>query len=191
MRRADPGGVRRGGQLRIRTRRVDACARYGLSDHPSGRYHGHRRLAGADRHAAAGAGDPRWRGTDAEGQLHRHGGAEPRHSSLHRAVPPGAVTRRPVDERQARSRRDQRGLRPPARRQRDPPGGDPVSSAEPDELTRRWRELMTQQAELTRGWVEQWQRLGPPGGWSAFGFSPDDSNLMPAELSELWRSWME
>jgi hypothetical protein len=65
---------------------------------------------------------PRGRGADGEGQLHRHLRADARHPALRRAVPARPAARRPPDERQARARGDQRGLRPPARRQGGPPG---------------------------------------------------------------------
>ena len=76
------------------------------------------------RHHASAGGQPGGRGADAQGQLYRHRRTLPRHPPLHPALPARPAAGRPADERDPDPRRDQPGLRPPARRQRHPPGRD-------------------------------------------------------------------
>src|SRR5215472_9560003 len=60
-----------------------------------------------------------------------------------------------------------------------------MSSTEWDELSRRWRKLLTQQAELAQSWFEGPWRMTPADGGDA---SPAD---IVTAMTELWRSWTE
>jgi hypothetical protein len=60
-----------------------------------------------------------------------------------------------------------------------------MSSTEWDELSRRWRELPTQQAELAQSWFEGPRRTTPADGGDA------GSAGIVAAMTELWRSWTE
>ena len=101
LRRAGAERHRRRGRVRLRARGLGPGAGARLQDHPPRRHHGDRGPAAADRHHGPAGGQPRGRGADAEGQLYRHRGAEPRHPALHPALPARPAAGRPADERHA------------------------------------------------------------------------------------------
>ena len=72
--------------------------------------------AAARPHLRAASGQPRRRGADGQGQLHRHMRADPRSAALHRAVSTRQASGGPADERPSEARRDQSRVRSAARR---------------------------------------------------------------------------
>lgn len=71
-----------------------------------------------------------------------------------------------------------------------------MTSTDWEELTRRWRDLWSQQAEQTRSWFEGQVRLAQPpegcGGTAASSpeSAADSAADNVAAMTELWRSWV-
>lgn len=83
----------------------------GLRDHAPWRHHRHGGAAAVNGHYGARAGAPNRRRADAQGQRHRNGCTEPRHSPVHRPLPARSLAGRPVYERPGALRGAQRGIR--------------------------------------------------------------------------------
>ena len=104
--RADQGR----GRLRVRDGGRDSGDGSCVAHHPPRRQHGDGRASASGQAVRAAARADGGGGAHAARQLHRLGGAGPRHPALHRDVPAGQASGRPADGRAPDARHINRGL---------------------------------------------------------------------------------
>ena len=132
-----------------------------------------------DRGAAAAAGATRRRGAHGQRQLYRHLRADARHPALHRAVSRRSPAGRPADERQADARRDQRGIRSPARGPRGA-SGHRVRLMPPSDFTKPFFDFWKAQTDA-------FAQAMVPGKFPS-GFAAGQGDLAQASqaMLDLW-----